>query len=102
MRLEILLYILAMAIPTYLVRMIPLTFFKRKITSRFVRSLFEYIPYAVLSAMTFPAFLDATGSTVTAIAGIVTALLLSFCNLPMILTVLGSCVVTYLFGLLPF
>ncbi len=102
MRFEVFLYILAMAIPTYLIRMIPLTFFKKKITSRFLRSFFAYIPYAVLSAMTFPAVLEATGSTATALAGLAVALLLSFCELPMLLTALGTGLAAYLVSLIPF
>lgn len=49
------LYIAVMAGVTYLIRMIPFTLFKKKIKSRFIQSVLYYIPYAVLSAMTFPA-----------------------------------------------
>ena len=56
-------YLLAMALTTYLIRMLPLTLFRKRITSRFARSFFHYIPYAVLSAMTFPAILSSTGDT---------------------------------------
>ena len=48
-------YIAVMAGVTYLIRMIPFTFFRKKIKSRFFRSFLYYIPYAVLSAMTIPA-----------------------------------------------
>ena len=44
----------AMAGITYIVRMIPLVVFKGKIKSTYIKSLLYYIPYAVLSAMTFP------------------------------------------------
>ena len=49
------LYIAVMAGVTYLVRAIPFTLMRRQIRSRFLRSLFYYLPYAVLSAMTLPA-----------------------------------------------
>ena len=49
------LYILIMAVVTYLIRMIPLTVFRKKITNRFVRSFLYYVPYACLTAMTIPA-----------------------------------------------
>ena len=49
------LYIIAMAVTTYLVRMIPLTVFQKKITNRFFRSFLFYVPYAVLAAMVIPA-----------------------------------------------
>ena len=66
---KMLLYVLAMATVTYIIRMIPLVFFKRKITSKFVRSFFYYIPYAVLSAMTIPYVFYSTGDTLSAVIG---------------------------------
>ena len=53
--------ILLMALVTYLIRMIPVTFFRREITGRFMKSFLHYVPYACLSAMTFPAILTASG-----------------------------------------
>ena len=47
-------YVAVMAVVTYLIRMLPLTAFRRPIRSRFVQSFLSYIPFAVLGAMTFP------------------------------------------------
>ena len=47
-------YIAAMAITTYLIRMLPMTIFRKPIKSRFIRSFLYYVPYACLTAMTFP------------------------------------------------
>ena len=63
-------YVLVMAVVTYLIRMLPLAAFRRRITSRFIRSFLYYVPYAVLSAMTFPAILYATGSLPSACAAL--------------------------------
>ena len=41
-------YLLVMAGVTYLIRMLPLTVFRREIRSRFLRSFLYYVPYAVL------------------------------------------------------
>ena len=49
-----------MALVTYLVRVIPLLVFKKKIESKFVKSFLYYVPYAVLSCMTFPAIFYST------------------------------------------
>ena len=43
--------ILVMAVVTYLIRMLPMTIFRKKIQSRFLQDFLYYIPYAVLSAM---------------------------------------------------
>ena len=39
-----------MAGVTYLIRMLPFAFFRKKIESRFIRSFLDYVPYAVLAA----------------------------------------------------
>lgn len=46
--------IFVMALVTYIIRMIPMAFFSKPIHSRFFKSFLFYVPYAVLSAMTFP------------------------------------------------
>ena len=74
------LYILIMAGVTYLIRMIPMVFFRKKIKSRYILSLLYYIPYAVLSAMTFPQIFYATGSFLSALIGTVVAIVASLCK----------------------
>ena len=54
--------IAVMAIVTYLVRMLPFVIFRKKITNVRVKSFLYYVPYAVLSAMTFPAIFTSTGT----------------------------------------
>lgn len=71
-------YIIVMAAVTYLIRMLPLTVFQKKIENKFVRSFLYYVPYACLTAMTFPAILYATRGMWSAVAGLVTAVILSF------------------------
>lgn len=68
---------LTMALVTYIIRVIPFAFFRKKINSRFIKSLLYYVPYAVLSAMTFPAIFYSTGSMITATAGTIVALIAS-------------------------
>ena len=71
------LYILVMAGVTYLVRMIPLVLFHKKIKNRFVRSFLYYVPYACLTAMTIPDILYSTASFASAVVGLVVALLVA-------------------------
>ncbi|MCR5816963.1 MAG: AzlD domain-containing protein [Ruminococcus sp.] len=92
-------YIAAMAITTYLIRMIPFTFFTKKIKSRFIRSFLYYIPYAVLSAMTIPAIFYSTGSMLTAAAGTAVALALAFFGLPLIVVALSSSAAVFIASL---
>ena len=77
-----------MALTTYLVRVIPLACFKKKIQSKFIKSFLYYVPYAVLSCMTFPAILYSTNNLYTAIIGTSVALVASFFKLKLIYVVI--------------
>ena len=92
-------YIIVMAGVTYLIRALPFTVFRKKIRSRFLKSFLYYVPYVVLSAMTFPAIFYSTGNTVTAAAGTVTALLLAFFGLPLIAVASAASLAAFLAGL---
>lgn len=92
-------YIAVMAVVTYLIRMLPFTFFNKKIKSRFFRSFLHYIPYAVLSAMTIPAIFYSTGNMYTAIAGTVVALVLAFMEKPLIVVALAGSAAAFVCGI---
>lgn len=83
-------YIAVMAVTTYLIRVIPFAAVRGKIKSRFINSVLFYIPYAVLSAMTFPAIFFATGSVVTSSVGTAIALVMAYFDLPLIVVALSS------------
>lgn len=93
-------YILVMAGVTYLIRMIPFTFFRKKIKSGFFRSFLYYIPYAVLSAMTLPAIFYSTGNMVTAAAGTIAAVVLAYFDLPLIVVALAASGTAFVTGIL--
>jgi len=77
--------VIIMALASYIPRAVPLIFCKKKITSKFWQSFLFYMPYAVLSALTFPAILYSTGSIYTALIGTGVALGLSFFKVNMAL-----------------
>lgn len=98
--LTICLYILVMAGVTYLIRMLPLAFFRRKVRSRFFRSLLYYLPYAVLSAMVIPSVFSSTGSVITAAVGLAVAVLLAWLERSLIVVALGASAAAYLAGVI--
>ena len=69
------LYILVMALTTYLIRVLPLTLIRKPIRSTFLRSFLYYVPYVTLAIMTFPAITTVTGSTLAGAAAMVVGLL---------------------------
>lgn len=89
-----------MAGVTYLVRILPFTLLRRPIRAPFLRSVLAYLPYAILSAMAFPAILYSTGSLPSALAGTAVAVVLALCNRSLLEVALGAGVVSVLATLL--
>ena len=46
---------------TYLIRLLPILFIKKRIQNVFLKSFLYYVPYVVLSVLAFPAILTSTG-----------------------------------------
>ena len=89
-------YILVMAVTTYLVLAIPLTLLKKPINSRFLRSFLHYVPTACLTAMTFPAILYATDHLISGAAGLAVGVLLAMRNKSLIVVAVASCAAVFL------
>ena len=83
-------YILVMAGVTYLIRVVPLVLFHKKIENRFVRSFLYYVPYACLTAMTFPAILSSTASIISGAAALIVAILLAYRGKSLIVVAVSS------------
>lgn len=84
--------IVAIAVTTYLIRVIPLLLLKKPIKNTFFRSFLYYAPYITLAALTFPAILNSTGSFIPSLVGFIVAVVVSFFNLGLPLTASLSCI----------
>ena len=87
---NIYIYIFAMALTTYLIRVLPLTIFRKPIKSVFLRSFLHYVPYACLSAMTFPAILTSTATIISGAAALVVAVVLAYRGKSLIVVAVSS------------
>ena len=94
------LYLLVMSGSTYLIRAIPFAVINKKIENRFIKSFLYYIPYAVLTAMTFPAILYATDYVVSAAVGFVVALVFAWKGKSLTTVAVAACVAVYLVEML--
>lgn len=97
---KLILALLIMAVVTYIIRLLPLTFFRRKITNPYIRSFLNFVPFAVLGAMIFPDVLSSTGNILSAIFGVITAFILSYMGKGLLTVSLISCAVVYVINLL--
>ena len=91
--------VILMAVVTYIIRVLPITVFKKQIESRYIRSFLYYVPYAVIASLTFPGIFYATGNVVTAVLGTMTALLLALFRQGLVVVAIGAILVVYISGL---
>ena len=96
----IILGIAVSAIVTYLIRMIPMVFFRKKIENKWIRSFLYYVPYSVLAAMTFPAVLTSTGSYAGGIAGCVVAIVLAYFRRGLLTVAVGAALAAFIVQIL--
>lgn len=89
---------LVMALASYIPRFVPLVVFRKKLKSKFIKSFLYYMPYAVLSALTFPAILYSTGNIYTGIIGTVLAIILSFFKLNLAIVAVICVIITFGLG----
>ncbi len=90
------LYIIVMAVVTYLIRAVPLTVFQKKIENRYIRSFLYYVPYTCLTAMTIPGIFYATQSPISAAAGALTAVGLAFRGKGLVMVAAGACAAVFI------
>lgn len=91
----ILMSVAVMAIVTYLIRVLPMAIFRKKITNVRVQSFLYYVPYAVLAAMTFPAIFGSTGSRISAAAGCAAAIILAYFRRGLLTVAVGAAAVVF-------
>ena len=75
---KVYIYILGMALVTYLIRVLPLTLIRKEIKNVTIRSFLYYVPYVTLAVMTFPAIIHATQSPIAAVAALAVAIVLAW------------------------
>lgn len=94
--------IMVMALVTYLVRVLPIVIFRKKITNVRIKSFLYYVPYAVLSAMTFPAIFTSTKTYPSAIAGCVVAVTLAYMRKGLLTVAVGAATAVFIVQMLGF
>lgn len=89
-----------MAGVTYLIRMLPLAVFRKKIQNKFVLDFLYYVPYAVLSAMTIPAVFYSSNGILSAAAGFIVAAVLAFFERGLLTVAVCACAGTFIVELI--
>ena len=97
---NIYIYILVMSGVTYLIRALPLTLIRKEITNKFVKSFLYYVPFVTLAVMTVPSILTSTGNIWSALAGLITALILAYFEKGLFLVSVSACAAVFLVELI--
>lgn len=87
---KLLLVVIAMALVTYLPRLIPLLLLGNQKLPRFLSTFLQFVPYAVLAALIFPGVLSSTGDISSSAAGALASFVLSWLRFNIMLVVLGG------------
>ena len=96
---NIYIYILIMAGVSYIIRVLPLTLIRKKITNTTIRSFLYYVPYVTLSVMTFPAILEATGSMWSGLAALIIGAALAWIGKSLFQVAVFSCLTVFIIEL---
>ena len=93
-------YIICMAAITFLIRVLPLTLFRKPIKNKVLRSFLYYVPYVTLAVMTFPAIIDATQFPIAGIAAFIIAIVLAYFGKGLFFVSVSSCVTVFILELI--
>jgi len=96
-----LLCIMILILVTYATRALPITLIKGKIKNQFIRSLLDYIPFAVISFLTFPSVFEVKDmGVIPNICGFLTAVFLSYKGKNLLIVAAGATVVSLILMLI--
>ncbi len=84
-------YILIMAVVTYLIRTLPLTLIRKPINNKFIKSFLYYVPFVTLAVMTFPAIVEATSSPIAGAIALIVGIACAWFGLGLFPVSLACC-----------
>lgn len=99
MKYNVYIYIFVMALVIYLIRLLPLTLIRKKITNKTLRSFLFYVPYVTLAVMTFPAILEATSSIWSGLAALIAGVTLAYLGVSLFGVAVCSCAIVFIIEL---
>ena len=74
---------------TYLIRLLPFLFVRKRIKNRFLKSFLYYVPHVVLSVLAFPAIITATGNIISGIVAASVCIVMAYMRKGLLSCMLG-------------
>lgn len=99
MKNNIYIYILVMALVTYLIRLLPITLIQKEIKNKTIRSFLYYVPFVTLAVMTFPGILSSTKSIWSGLGGLIIAIIMAYRGGSLVKVSLSACLSVFIIEL---
>jgi len=93
---NICIYILIVAVTSYLIRVLPLTLIRKPIKNKFIKSFLYYVPYVTLAVMTFPAIIETTSSPIAGALALIVGILVAWKGFGLFPVAIACCIVAYM------
>lgn len=93
-------YILVAFAVSYLIRVLPLTIFRKPIKNKFIKSFLYYAPYVTLALMTFPAIFESTQIIWSGLAALVAGVVMAWFGLSLPVVAGSCCAIVFLIELI--
>ena len=95
MKNNIWIYVFVTGLTTYLIRLLPMTLFRKPITNPFIRSFLHYVPYVTLSVMTFPAIVQTANMPLAGLLSFGVGLFLAWMDVSMAVVAVACCATVF-------
>lgn len=96
---RIIISILVMILTTFMIRVIPLTLFRKPVKSRFIKSFLYYVPYVTLSVMTVPAIIEATENPLIGLSALIIGMIGAYKELKLLPVAIICCLTVFILQL---
>lgn len=93
-----LLMVAIMASITYVLRVMPITLIRKKIESPYIKAFLNYVPFAILGALTIPDVFYSTQDMMSAILGTVVALAVAYTGRGLLTVTVASILTVLAYG----
>lgn len=92
--------VLIMAGITYFLRVLPVTLIRKKVKSPYINAFLNYVPFAILGALTIPDVFYSTQDIMAAVIGTFVALVAAYLGRGLLTVTIAAVVTVLLYGLI--
>lgn len=92
--------VLIMAGITYFLRVLPVTLIRKKVKSPYINAFLNYVPFAILGALTIPDVFYSTQDIMAAVLGTFVALVVAYLGRGLLTVTIAAVVTVLIYGLI--